>query len=1341
MIPVPDSGNAAARGLARAAGLPQDDGFIKNRYVARTFIQPGQELRRHGLRLKFNPLPEVVAGKRLIVVDDSIVRGNTTRQIVQMLRDAGAAEVHLRISAPPIKHPCHYGIDMSTREEMIAHGRTVDEIAAELGADSLHYLSLEGVYEAVGGVRARPLRRLLQRRLSARRDRGGERQVRARARAAARQRLTEANAGHAGIVERPMDARDQLRRVFGFDDFRPGQAEAVAAALGGRDVLVVMPTGSGKSLCYQLPALMRDDLTLVVSPLVSLMAGPGRRRSSASRRARVELVNASRAGAEPRGAGARARRRGAAALRRAGAVRLAGVRRCARGARASGCSSSTRRTASRSGATTSAPTTSRSPAAARALGARATFALHRDRDAARGRRHRSPARRCATRCASRPGSTGPNLSYRGRAAAAATPTASARIAAALARPGGAAGDRLRRHARRQRGARRARWRAASACETVVYHAGLEREGARATQERFMSGEVERDRRDQRVRDGDRQGRRADGLPRVGARSRSRPTTRRPAAPAATAARRAACCSPSSATRACTCSSSSGRGWRRRRSSASPSGCVGERRAVNAAGDCGARRARRALRRRAVRAGRAVGSTVGRGHGAGGDRAPGARRPGGAAAGAAGPGRRAGRRRVGPPALAALCLAPRATPSARAGRSTARCGSTSSDVAVPARGAAGALRRPRGAAPAVRVLRRVLRRSWRRRGSGRVAVRRRRPRRRDRRGRARRAAAGRPDAGGRDPARRPLEGASRRTPTTRSRLYGAFAHLRSGEVLGRVDELLEAGHAALHRRPVPEAPRRMNVAVLASGEGTNLQALLDRVHGRDGVEIVAVASDKPDARALERARAAGVATAAFALRPYRRPGRARPGDGRWLVARGVELVVLAGYMQLLSPEFLSQFPRPGDQRPPGAAAGVSRAERGRAGARVRGQGVRRHGPLRRRRGRHRSGDPPARDRAAGRRATPRRCSSACTRSSTSCCPRRSRLIARGAVSFDPANPRRVVIDAIESGRDGRERPSRRHRELGPLQARSRSPGRCCRSPTRPGSSSSRAGSPSSGSRSSRPAGPPGALERRRRSGALDRRLHRLPGDHGRPRQDAAPEAVRRPARGPRRPRAHAGGRGARRRVRRPRVREPVPVRADRRARAASTDAEVIENIDIGGPTMIRAAAKNYAFAAPVVSPESYDAILDELRESDRRLSPPTRESLAAEAFAYTARYDTAIARWFQEKRRGLPAAARARVREGARAALRREPAPARRLLRAGRRAHARAVDDLAARRQGAVVQQPARPRRRPAAAGRVPDPGLRDHQAQQPVRRRGRRRPRSRPTSRRSSATRCPPTAA
>jgi amidophosphoribosyltransferase len=154
VIPVPDSGNPGAAGYSKASGIPQDDGLIKNRYVARTFIQPGQELRKHGLRLKFNPMPEVVGGKRLVVVDDSIVRGNTTRQIVAMLRDAGATEVHMRITAPPIRHPCHYGIDMSTREEMVAHGRTVEEIATELGCDSLAYLSLEGVYEAIRSDRA-----------------------------------------------------------------------------------------------------------------------------------------------------------------------------------------------------------------------------------------------------------------------------------------------------------------------------------------------------------------------------------------------------------------------------------------------------------------------------------------------------------------------------------------------------------------------------------------------------------------------------------------------------------------------------------------------------------------------------------------------------------------------------------------------------------------------------------------------------------------------------------------------------------------------------------------------------------------------------------------------------------------------------------------------------------------------------------------------------------------------------------------------------------------------------------------------------------------------------------
>ena len=151
VISVPDSGNPAARGFARASGLPQDDGFVKNRYVARTFIEPGDDLRKQGLRMKFNPLPAIVAGKKLVVVDDSIVRGNTTRQIVSMLKKAGALEVHLRISSPPIVWPCYYGIDMSTTKEMIASGKTSEEIALLVGADSLAYLSLSGVYDAIGG--------------------------------------------------------------------------------------------------------------------------------------------------------------------------------------------------------------------------------------------------------------------------------------------------------------------------------------------------------------------------------------------------------------------------------------------------------------------------------------------------------------------------------------------------------------------------------------------------------------------------------------------------------------------------------------------------------------------------------------------------------------------------------------------------------------------------------------------------------------------------------------------------------------------------------------------------------------------------------------------------------------------------------------------------------------------------------------------------------------------------------------------------------------------------------------------------------------------------------------
>jgi amidophosphoribosyltransferase len=147
VLPVPDSGTPAAVGFARASGIPFSEGLIKNRYVGRTFIQPDQALREQGIRLKFNPLDEV-EGKRLVVVDDSIVRGNTTRQIVAMLFDAGAAEVHVRISSPPVVGPCFYGIDLADEGELIAANRSVEEVRDFVGATSLAHLSLEGLTEA-----------------------------------------------------------------------------------------------------------------------------------------------------------------------------------------------------------------------------------------------------------------------------------------------------------------------------------------------------------------------------------------------------------------------------------------------------------------------------------------------------------------------------------------------------------------------------------------------------------------------------------------------------------------------------------------------------------------------------------------------------------------------------------------------------------------------------------------------------------------------------------------------------------------------------------------------------------------------------------------------------------------------------------------------------------------------------------------------------------------------------------------------------------------------------------------------------------------------------------------
>ena len=150
VIGVPDSATAAGIGYSFASGIPFSEGLLKNRYVGRTFIEPEQRLRDLGVKLKFNPMPEIIAGKRLVVVDDSIVRGTTTPQVINLLRKAGASEIHLRICAPPIRHPCFFGVDMATRGELIAAQKSVPEIAEAVGADSLGYLSIEGLIRAVG---------------------------------------------------------------------------------------------------------------------------------------------------------------------------------------------------------------------------------------------------------------------------------------------------------------------------------------------------------------------------------------------------------------------------------------------------------------------------------------------------------------------------------------------------------------------------------------------------------------------------------------------------------------------------------------------------------------------------------------------------------------------------------------------------------------------------------------------------------------------------------------------------------------------------------------------------------------------------------------------------------------------------------------------------------------------------------------------------------------------------------------------------------------------------------------------------------------------------------------
>jgi amidophosphoribosyltransferase len=150
VVPVPESGIPASQGFAAATGLPLADGLIKNRYVGRTFIQPAQAMRDKGIRMKLNPIPDALDGRRVVLVDDSIVRGSTTRRLVQMVREAGAAEVHLRISSPPYRWPCFYGMDTGDRSTLLAADRTIDEVGAFLEVDSLAYLELDGLLEATG---------------------------------------------------------------------------------------------------------------------------------------------------------------------------------------------------------------------------------------------------------------------------------------------------------------------------------------------------------------------------------------------------------------------------------------------------------------------------------------------------------------------------------------------------------------------------------------------------------------------------------------------------------------------------------------------------------------------------------------------------------------------------------------------------------------------------------------------------------------------------------------------------------------------------------------------------------------------------------------------------------------------------------------------------------------------------------------------------------------------------------------------------------------------------------------------------------------------------------------
>ena len=808
-----------------------------------------------------------------------------------------------------------------------------------------------------------------------------------------------------------------LHEVFGFAGFRPGQREAVEAAVAGRDVLVVMPTGSGKSLCYQLPALMRADLTLVVSPLVSLMqdqvealerVAPGK----------VALVNAQQDAAANRAAVDRARvavARGCSTSRRA--VLLARVPRADPRRPGSGCSSSTRRTASRSGATTSGPTTSGSPTP-RAGSARARSS---PRPRPRRRRWRTTSSRgsgCAIRCAWRPGSTG-------RTSRSRSSRARRRRPATAASP-----PRSASRARCRRSSTRARARSATSSRRGSRHelgAGGARLPRRAAARRARRGAAPLHGRRRR-------------------RSSSRRTRSGWASTRPTCARSATSRVPGSIeayyqeagragrdgapARCLLFASSRDKGLHVffiERSTVEEPALKAVARSVTPA------RARRAAAARSTCRRLAARRRLRRGGGAGDRRPPraGGRDP--AAPVAARPRASAGSSGVWDGARAARSAAPpRRRARACAGASTARSG-RGSRATLPARGHPAPLRRPLAAARRRALLRRLRpgaraaaarrprARGPRRRASSRSGRRRRGRRRRWTRRSSRSSrwpAAARAHARRRGPARRPLEGGVKHGWDGLPR-YGTFgAHdrrRRCSSASTPCSPPARCGRAAATTRcwrwREPRGDARSGSSPPARAPTCRRSST--RVHGREGIEVVAVGSDKPDARALERARAAGVPDARVPRGGLRRPRGARRAMADWLAGGGVELVVLAGYMQLLEPRVPRALPAARHQRPPGAAAGVPRPRRRRAGARLRRQGLRRDRPLRRRRRRHGPDHRPARDRDAGRDRAPRRCARRCGRSSTSCCARRSGCRARrgrvrpGEPAPRDASPRCIV----------------------------------------------------------------------------------------------------------------------------------------------------------------------------------------------------------------------------------------------------------------------------------------------------------------------------------------------